>query len=142
VARFGLELGADRRFTQRLSTPVLDASVERSTFHALLEAGVALSSSHHAFLALGPALELTSTRPSSRTAGVAPAPERTELVPAVRAELRYELGVGNVLFGVAALLESTLVKRRYELAQAGAPELLAAPALLRPGAVLTLGVKP
>lgn len=139
---FGLELGADRRFTQRLSTAALDSSVDRSTFHALLEAGLALAPSHGVFVALGPALELSGTRPTSRAPGVTPAPRRSELEPALRAELRYELGIGNVLLGAAALLEGPLMKRRYELTQAGGPELLASAAPLRPGAAVTLGVRP
>ena len=138
---FGLELGADHRFTQELSTPSLDASVDRSTFHALLEAGLALAPSHSGFLALGPALELTRIRPTSVSPEVTPAAEHSEVEPALRAELRYEFAAGNVLFGVAALLEATLVKRRYEIEQPGSPELLAAPAPLRPGAVVTLALK-
>src|SRR5687767_7263320 len=62
-ASIGLELGADRRFAQTLSTPALDASIERSTLYALLEVGLALSPSQSAFVALGPALELSRTRP-------------------------------------------------------------------------------
>ncbi|HEX6276252.1 MAG TPA: hypothetical protein VFZ53_24600, partial [Polyangiaceae bacterium] len=142
VGSFGLELGADRRFTQRLSTPALDASIERSTFHALLEAGLALSPSHSGFVALGPALELSRIRPTAASPDVTPAAERSEVEPALRAELRYEFAAGNVLLGIAALLEITLEKRRYAIEQPGSPELLAAPAPLWPGAVVTLALKP
>jgi hypothetical protein len=138
----GLELGADRRFAQSLSTPALDASLERATFHALFEAGLALSPSQSAFVALGPALELSRARPTSAAADVTPAATKSDLEPAWRAEVRYELGVGPVLLGVAALLEGSFVKTRYELVQAGRRELLAAPAPLRPGAVVTVAVRP
>jgi hypothetical protein len=139
---FGLELGAERRFAQALSTNALAAALDRTTFHALLEAGLPLSRSQSAFLALGGALELLTTRPTWSAPGTTPAPEKSEWEPGLRAEARYELALGPLLFGVAALLEGSFAKTRYELLQSGRPELLAAPPLFRPGAVVTLGVKP
>jgi hypothetical protein len=141
-ASAGIELGADRRLAQTLSTPALEASVERTTFHAVLEAGLALSPSQRGFVALGAALELSRTRPRSRAPDVAAAGSKSDLSPALRAELRYEIAAGNFLLGFAALLEASLVRTRYELAQQGPPELLAAPALLRPGGVVTLALRP
>jgi hypothetical protein len=138
----GLELGADRRFAQALSTPALDASIERMTAHALLEAGLALSPSQSAFVALGAALELVRTRPASTASGITAASSKSDVEPALRAELRYELTLGHLVFGLAALLEGPLVKTRYELVQSGGTELLASTAPLRPGGVVTLGVRP
>jgi hypothetical protein len=139
---FGFELGADRRFQQSLSTPELRATLERTAFNALLEAGLSLTPSQSAFVALGGGLSLTRTRPRSNAPGVAAAPEKSALEPALRAELRYELGAGSLLLGFAALLEGTLTKMRYELVHAGRPELLAAPPPFQPGAVVTVGVRP
>jgi hypothetical protein len=68
------------------------------------------------------------------------APTR-ELAPALRFELRYELAAGRWLFGAAALLQLSLVKTSYELVVGDEHQVLAAPALLRPGAVLTVGVR-
>jgi hypothetical protein len=141
-ASFGLELGVDRRFAQSLSTPALTAVIERTTFNALLETGLSLSPSQSGFVAFGAALEVTRTRPTSGTPGVTPAPEKSALEPTLRAEIRYELAANNLLFGVAALLEGSFQKTRYELVQAGRRELLAAPSPLRPGAVVTVAVRP
>jgi hypothetical protein len=139
---FGLELGADRRFGQSLSTPALAASIERTTFHALLEVGLALSPSQSAFVALGPAVDLSRIRATSAAADVTPAAAKSDFEPSLRGELRYELGSRHFLLGIAALLESSLVKTRYELVHASRSELLAAPAPVRPGAVVTVAVRP
>jgi hypothetical protein len=141
-ASIGLELGADRRFTQTLSTRELEASIERTTFHAVFEGGLALSPSQRGFVALGAALDLLRTEPSSRSAGVAAAEPKNDLAPALRAELGYEIGAGHLLMRLAVLLEASLVKTRYELVHEGRRELLAAPAPLRPGGAVTIAVKP
>jgi hypothetical protein len=138
----GLELGADLRFPQLLSTPALDAKLDLTTFHALVELGLVPSPVRGVFVAVGPALERSRTRTLSTTAGVTAASATTALRPGVRAEVRYELGAGHLLLGVAAVLEASLVKTRYALAQPGAPELLAAPSPGRAGGAVTLGLRP
>jgi hypothetical protein len=111
-------------------------------FHALFEAGFTASPVHAGFFALGPALELTTTRPTSLDPDVTAAGEATELSTALRAELRYELAVGHLLFGIAAIVEASLVKTRYELAGADRSEVLAEPPPFWPGAALTVAVRP
>jgi hypothetical protein len=49
---------------------------------------------------------------------------------------------GPLLLGLAALLEVSLMKTRYEIVNDGRAELLAAPAPLRPGGVVTVALSP
>lgn len=141
-ASIGFELGADRRLTQTLSTRELEASIERTTFHAVFEGGLALSPSQRGLVALGAALDLLRTQPRSQAADIAAAGPKSELEPALRAELGYEIGAGSVRLRVAALLEASLAKTRYELVHEGRRELLAAPAPLRPGGAVTIAIEP
>lgn len=140
-ASLGIELGAERHFAQSLSTPALEAEIQRSSFYALVEGGLTFSARQSGFIALGPALAYTRAHPVTGARDVTLGAPQSNLTPALRLELRYELASRHWLLDVAAVLELSLVRTRYELAGAGAPELLSAPAVFRPGAALMLAVQ-
>jgi hypothetical protein len=81
-----------------------------------------------------------STR-RTRDPGLSLAPSTTQLVPIVRAELRYELWFGDLLLTAAPFLDVALVRTRYGV-QDGGLLAVATPALFRPGAALSVGWQP
>jgi hypothetical protein len=69
------------------------------------------------------------------------AADSTQLVPIVRAELRYELWFGELLLTAAPFVDIALVRTRYGVLDGGLLPV-AKPALVRPGMMLTLGWQP
>ncbi|HEY3497929.1 MAG TPA: hypothetical protein VGK73_24690 [Polyangiaceae bacterium] len=138
---FGFELAFERFFPQSLTTDALDADVQKTSFRALCELGLPFAEVHWVAFGFGPALELSRLRPLTAEAGVTLAPPSTDVAPALRLELRYFFSAGPAQLGAAAQLDIGLVKTHYDLAEASGRRELAAPALLRPGAAVSIGIR-
>jgi hypothetical protein len=127
----------------------LPQSIERDAIEARvitvpLRLGVDLGTSFGLYVGLGVGLDASHLDPvSAGDSGLALAEASTELVPSSRAELRYELPLGEPFWlALAALIDVPWKSTRYELIEAGTRRRLATPWTVQPGLALTLGVTP
>jgi hypothetical protein len=137
---WGLKLAAHRFFPQRVRTELVSASVQRTDAQLLFELGVPLAPRHHVGFGLGPSLEISFLEPTSGAAGVALSDPKTDLAPAVRGEVRYELEFGPIALGVMTFVNVSLVKTHYDVLDDGALVSIATLRGVRPGVGLTLGL--
>jgi hypothetical protein len=133
-------LVAERRFTQVITSPTIDADVHDDSGRLLAEVGWAPDARQAISLGLGFGVDMTSVQPgAARAPDVTPAAATTHVVPVTRGELRYE--IGGAAWRVAATLfaDLSLFDTHYDLDRAGVPQRLATPWPVRPGAAVVVG---
>jgi hypothetical protein len=138
---WGAKLAVQRLFTQRVRTPLIHADVQRTDTQILLELGFPLANGQFGVLALGPSLEISHLEPTFGATGVAIAAAKTDLAPAFRAEARYELAFGSVVFGASAFSNLSLARTHYDFVDEGVRQRVATLGSVRPGGALMLGLR-
>jgi len=134
-------VGADAFFPQTIDAAELHATLRTVAVRASFDAGVALAPRNFLALGIGAGADVTRIDPGDAGAeSVAPASPRTNVVPVVRSELRYELHTGRAVLGAAAFVDVSLARTHYDLLDDGASTEVAAPWTVRPGAALLAGL--
>jgi hypothetical protein len=137
---FSFEYGAP----QSIQTPRIDANFRNTALRAALDLGAA-SGRHAAILALGAGVDVVRIAPTSvRDPSLTLAPKTIDAVPALRAELRYELSFARSTFRLLTSLfaDTSLAHTHYDITEGVEPVRVASPWLLRPGISLGLAWSP
>ncbi len=128
---------AERWFSQSLASPEVDASIQGWPLRLSADVGLPVGRWQSWLFALGGGFDVIRVEPQlGSQSSVALAPANTRLVPMLRAEVRYELGVGPWRLVLAGFTDVSLVDTHYDLDLGNSAEPLAVPSRLRPGVAL------
>jgi len=137
----GAELGGEYHFEQTFTTPDVTGHLRTNELHALFESGLRFGASS-ATLAAGPRLELSQFELQSATPSITPANPQSRTKAGLRLEGRHEWASRHFVLGLAALIDVAFTHTHYDLSTPnGTTEKLASVWPVRPGAVLSVGVR-
>jgi hypothetical protein len=131
-------LAFEYRMEQSLRTPIVTASLAAVVLRGGIDLG-ARSAAHAAAFGLSIGADVVRITPKHSDPSWRLDSPRTDLVPMVRAELRYELALSTLLLTVAALADISLVDTHYDAQDGPISRRAATPWPVRPGMALTVG---
>jgi hypothetical protein len=136
----GARIVAERCFATRVVSSDVTATLQTSVLRGSFDIGLPLGREGFAVWAIGAGLDWTRIAPGAPHAiDVTPLAPRTDLVPMLRPEFRYEMLGGPMVFAVSVFADIALLATHYDLVEAGNSRRLAAPWLVRPGIVVSIG---
>ena len=138
--KLGARLGIEVAIPQHIDAEEADAAVLTIPLRAGLELGTAFE----LYFALSAGVDVVSLDPERiGDADLALNDASIDLVPVVRAEVRYELPLdAGFALTLAALADVALETTRYDVIQSGSRKTLAAPWAVQPGLAVGLGFRP
>ena len=150
----GLEMGvewgvlrtritAERWFAQNIAAPDLSANVQTTALRLLVDTRWPWRTTHALVAGLGAGIDILGVQATaSRDPALTLAPERSHAVPAVRAEVGYQVRGDPWRFMALAFVDGALLDTHYDVERAGAAVRVATPWSVRPGVALVLGWSP
>jgi len=137
-------LRARLSFEAALPQSLESSGVQARVITLPLRAGVDVGTPFGLYLGLATGFDIVHLDPQSAGESALRLVENsTELVPASRAELRYELYFGKVLWlAFSALADLPWKTTHYDVVESGTTQHLATPWRVQPGLALTIGLSP
>jgi hypothetical protein len=136
-------LSGERWFAQSLVSQQVDATLQTTPLRLALDLGGPLARAHSWFVGLGGGLDVVRVDPKrALDATVMLSAARSHSVPALRAELRYELALSQLCLALAAFADLSLLRSHYDLQHDSASDVVATVSPVRPGAALILAWRP
>jgi hypothetical protein len=139
---FGVRATFEHGFEQTVHVPEFSATEQVESARLAAELGVRVAARQRAALAVGGGIDVAHFDPGlARVPDVTPSAPHTEVVPVLRAELRYELALAPLTLGAAAFTDIACEKTHYDVIESGSVRRVASLDTLRPGGALTLGLR-
>jgi hypothetical protein len=139
--RVRLRVAFELSFTQTLERSAVDARVTAWPLRAGVDLGLARGV-HAWLLGLSTGFDRVHTSAEhARSSELQLSEPSTQLLPASRAELRYELALSRLLLSVAALIDVPWAVTHYAVFEDGKRVRLGTPWQVRPGLVLGCGAR-
>jgi len=126
-------------FGQAITTPALSATIHTTALRIGVDFGSVFGSSALA-IGVGFGVDRARISPEARfDPALALAAESTASIPVARLEARYELTLGIFRMSAGVFGDASLVDTHYDVQRGTAQEEIAAPWMIRPGLMLSLG---
>jgi hypothetical protein len=133
---------AERWFSQTVTSQQVKASLQSWPLRLGVDVGWPRAHGQTWLFGLAGGVDLTRIEPEAGDPSVTASAASVDVVPMLRAALRYEFGTGPWRLAFTAYADVSLLATHYDLARGSSFERLAAPWPVRPGAALVLAWQP